>query len=190
MLDWLTFYSVYSSPLDEVLRLLLFILPAYIANAAPVALGGLFPIDGGRKARDGRPLFGRGKTWLGLAGGLSAGLLVAVMEAHLLTGTPYDLWAGHAERYLLIGTLLSAGALAGDLTGSFAKRRLGYVPGAPSFALDQLSFLAAALLAAAPLGVEFAFRPLSLLFLLLATYVFHRLANTLAHLAGLKRVPW
>jgi CDP-2,3-bis-(O-geranylgeranyl)-sn-glycerol synthase len=48
--------------LDEFIRLILLILPAYVANAAPVVLGGHFPIDGGMRAWDKRPIFGPSKT--------------------------------------------------------------------------------------------------------------------------------
>lgn len=186
-------FDLFSSTADFIptaVRLLLFILPAYVANAAPVLLGGHFPIDGGRRAWDGRPFFGPSKTWLGLAGGLAAGSLAAVLEAHLLRGTPLDLWGGQAEWYLLGGTALAAGALLGDLAGSFIKRRMRVKAGQPSWFLDQLPFLLSALAAAWLLGIVFVFEWASLLFLILVTLVLHRGANALAHASGLKRVPW
>ncbi|MDE1798154.1 MAG: CDP-2,3-bis-(O-geranylgeranyl)-sn-glycerol synthase [Candidatus Micrarchaeota archaeon] len=178
------------SILGEGACLLLFILPAYVANASPVLLGGQWPVDFGLRLPDGRPIFGKSKTWLGIAAGLSCGMLAAVLLAHALPGTPLDLWGGQPSDYLLAGLLLSAGALAGDLAGSFVKRRLGFSAGQPSFILDQLAFLAVALLFAWPLRPDFVFAPAALLFLLLITYVLHRLANAFAHTAGLKRVPW
>jgi CDP-2,3-bis-(O-geranylgeranyl)-sn-glycerol synthase len=66
---------------ESVLHALWLFLPAYLANMAPVFVAKLLPgwnapIDGGRKAADGRPLLGAGKTWRGLAGGtLLAGLV-------------------------------------------------------------------------------------------------------------------
>ncbi len=47
---------------------LLWICPGYFANAGMFAAGrhGTRTIDGGRKCRDGRPIFGPGKTWRGL----------------------------------------------------------------------------------------------------------------------------
>ncbi len=174
----------------EAARLLLFILPAYAANAAPVLLGGYFPIDGGRKAWDGRPIFGSSKTWLGLAGGLAAGCLCAVLEAHLLTGTTWDLWSGQSLWYVSSGIALSVGALAGDLLGSFVKRRIGAKAGDPSWLMDQLPFLLVSLLAVVPLGIYFPLAPFSLLFLILVTLFVHRGANALAHALGIKQVPW
>ena len=176
--------------IPEAVRLLLFILPAYAANAAPVLLGGYFPIDGGRRAWDGRPIFGSSKTWLGLVGGLAAGCLCAVLLAHLLNGTTLDLWGGQPIWYLTSGIALSAGALLGDLVGSFIKRRLGRKSGEPSWLMDQLPFLFFSLLAVIPLGIYFPIAPFSLLFLILVTLFLHRGANALAHAIGLKQVPW
>ncbi len=45
---------------------ILFIAPAYIANASMVVTGGGKPIDGGKNFIDGRRLFGDHKTWKGL----------------------------------------------------------------------------------------------------------------------------
>ncbi|MFH1306220.1 MAG: CDP-2,3-bis-(O-geranylgeranyl)-sn-glycerol synthase, partial [Candidatus Micrarchaeota archaeon] len=174
---------------ETIAYLLLFILPAYVANAAPVLLGGHFQIDGGMRAYDNRPWLGKGKTWLGIAGGFFAGMLASVLEAHFLTGTSYDLFGGQAEYYIFAGLLLSIGALFGDLLGSFIKRRMGISSGKPSF-LDQLLFLFGALLFAYPLSLSIAFHPVSILFLVLFTYFIHRGANEFAHTFGLKKVPW
>lgn len=45
----------------DVAQLLLFILPAYIANATPVLFGGGMPVDFRRKFIDGERLLGDGK---------------------------------------------------------------------------------------------------------------------------------
>ncbi|MFA5108565.1 MAG: CDP-2,3-bis-(O-geranylgeranyl)-sn-glycerol synthase [Candidatus Micrarchaeia archaeon] len=174
---------------DMIIYSIIFILPAYVANSAPVLLGGTFPIDFGISAWDKHRLFGKGKTWLGLLGGMSAGMLVSVLEAYFLSGTSLDIFGSNAQLYLIVGMLLSAGALFGDLFGSFIKRRMGIVSGAPS-ALDQLTFLVFALLFVYPLGLGIIFSPACLIFLFLFTYLLHRVANGFAHLVGLKRVPW
>jgi CDP-2,3-bis-(O-geranylgeranyl)-sn-glycerol synthase len=121
---------------------------------------------------------------------MAAGLLAAALEAHLLRGTSYDLWAGRPEWYVGMGLALSAGALLGDLAGSFIKRRLGLPAGRPSWLLDQLPFVLAALAAAWLMGASFAFSPIPLIFLLVLTIVLHRGANAFAHASGLKKVPW
>lgn len=48
---------------------LLLIVPAYLSNAGMVIMGGGKPIDGGKKLRDGRRIFGSHKTWSGLIKG-------------------------------------------------------------------------------------------------------------------------
>ena len=58
---------------------LLFIVPAYIANAGMVLVGGGKPIDWGKMFFDGRPILGPGKTWNGLIKGpLYIGIPISV----------------------------------------------------------------------------------------------------------------
>jgi len=45
---------------EDLLWLIIFILPAYFANSSPVILGGGAPIDLGRKAWDKKRIFGDG----------------------------------------------------------------------------------------------------------------------------------
>jgi len=120
------------------------ILPAYVANAAPVVLGGGRPIDGGRKFTDGRPIFGPGKTIRGFIAGLIAGSVFAMLQGASV---------GLVHSYALRGFLLSLGALSGDLLGSFIKRRANLKRGAAAPGLDQLGFVVLALLFASPLFV-------------------------------------
>lgn len=174
---------------EQAIYLLIFILPAYVANSAPVLLGGKFAIDMGAYAPDKQRWLGEGKTWTGLFGGFFAGMLASVLEAHLLPGTQFDIFGSQPQLYLAVGALTCAGALFGDLAGSFAKRRLGIASGAPSI-LDQLTFLFGALLFCLPLNLSIIFKPSSLVFLVCFTYAIHKGANYFAHIAGIKKVPW
>lgn len=154
-----------------------FILPAYVANAAPVVVGGGRPLDGGRTMADGRPIFGPGKTVRGLVGGLFAGFLAGVLQ-FLLTFSPL---------YPLQALAMSAGALFGDLVGSFLKRRANIPRGGAAPVLDQLGFLLFALLFVAPLafpGWD------AVVVLLLITPPLHLATNFLGHKAGLKSRPY
>lgn len=175
---------------ETILRLVIFIIPAYLANSAPVLLGGHHPIDMKLRFFDKRPIFGKGKTWFGILGGLGAGILGSVLMAYFLPGTYLDIWASKPEHYILVGAALSSGALIGDLLGSFAKRRLGSSSGSQSEMLDQLGFLAGALFFAYLIGVRFVFDIWSLLFLSILTYLIHKAANLFAYIYGLKKVPW
>lgn len=78
---------------SSVLFALLFFLPAYVANMSPLLVarvipGWTAPIDGGRLARDGRRVLGKGKTWRGLVGGTVLGAVTALVVAWLVPG--YD----------------------------------------------------------------------------------------------------
>ncbi|MDD1705711.1 MAG: CDP-archaeol synthase, partial [Methanoregulaceae archaeon] len=44
-------------------------MPAYVPNPVAAFLGGGRPIDGGNNFRDGRRIFGDGKTWRGFGAG-------------------------------------------------------------------------------------------------------------------------
>ncbi|HKZ42688.1 MAG TPA: CDP-archaeol synthase, partial [Candidatus Hodarchaeales archaeon] len=95
-------------------------------------VGGGPPMDGGRNWRDGKRVFGDGKTWRGFIGGVIIGSLAGLVQS-LIEQNPSA---------ILRGFLLSFGALLGDLTGSFIKRRLDIERGQPALGMDQLGFLA------------------------------------------------
>ncbi len=156
----------------DVVHALLFIFPAYCANAAPVIFGGGFPIDGGKTFLDGKPIFGSHKTFRGFLSGLVVGTLVGFVQGNLF------------QHNVLLGFTLSMGALAGDLLGSFFKRRLGLPPGATLPIADQLDFILGAFLFSLP------FSPPSLviaLIILIITPPIHLLTNFLAYLLGMKK---
>src|SRR5690606_32154690 len=98
------------------------------ANAAPLLASNLLrstfsqPIDRGYRLNDGRPLFGKNKTW--------RGLLVALLLTSSLSWLYGWGW--------LPGVVVGAGAMAGDLGSSFTKRRLGLPSSARAPGLDQI----------------------------------------------------
>lgn len=168
--------------LSSLLWALWYILPAYFANASPVLVGGGKPIDGGRNWRDGKRLFGDGKTWRGFLGGVSIGTVVGVIQ-YLITPDFY----GSLQKALLLAFLLSFGALVGDLVGSFIKRRLDLPRGYPAVGLDQLGFLISAMAFAYPVKTISSGQ---MLFLLIFTPFMHWSANYFAYKMGWKSVPW
>jgi len=172
-----------------IIGLVLFILPAYFANSVPVVLGGGAPIDGGKKWNDGQRLFGDGKTVRGFFAGVAAGVSVGALEGLLLAGGKWGIYQGGPPAYVLAGLLLGCGAMAGDLLGSFIKRRQGLARGKPSLVMDQLLFLALALLFAYPIASGLLTLG-AVLFLSVLTYFVHVGANVVANRLGLKKVPW
>jgi CDP-2,3-bis-(O-geranylgeranyl)-sn-glycerol synthase len=146
-------------------------LPAYIANATPVILGGGKPLDGDRNWVDGKPILGDHKTVRGTFTGIGAGFLVGLLQKSLVRGT-----------------LLSIGAIGGDLIVSFFKRRLGYKPGALFPIADQMGFIifAVILVSLTDSAPEWE-RALGII---LATLPIHYLTNVIAWVLKLKSDPW
>ncbi len=174
--------------LITIASLILFILPAYVANSVPVLLGGGPPMDFNFRFTDHRRIFGRGKTIRGFVAGIISGILIGGVEAFILPGTAFSFYPNPIH-YLLGGLLLGLGTMFGDLAGSFIKRRMGMYPGHPSILLDQLLFFIFALFFVVPLAPKMLTLP-NIIFLLLLTFLLHVGANFAANRLGLKKVPW
>lgn len=112
---------------DLILGLRLLVLLA-ITNTAPLVakriLGSRWswPLDGGCTFVDGRPLLGASKTIRGVFAALVLGGLGALLLGLTVT----------------VGVLLATGAMVGDASASFIKRRLGLPPSSQSHGLDQV----------------------------------------------------
>ena len=162
------------------------ILPAYIANSSAVIVGGGKPIDFGKKWK-GRPIFGEGKTWRGLVGGIFFGSIAGIIQNRI--------WNVFGNGFSSIEVILalSAGALLGDIVKSFFKRRMNISRGKPLPIIDQIDFLIGAFILAFILNKEWFLAHFTLyhiLFLLLFTPALHIVTNIIAYLLGLKKVPW
>jgi len=172
----------------DVVYAVYFILPAYFANAFPVIFGGGRPIDGGRTLSDGKPLFGPNKTVRGFLAGLITGTIVSFI---LNAAFQYE---------LLLGFMLSLGALTGDLLHSFIKRRIGIPAGSPLPVADQLDFVLGALLFSLfvphsqpplyPLPTPLPSFLTTAIIVVIITPPIHLLTNFLAYLLGVKKTPW
>lgn len=151
---------------------LLYTIAAYLTNASCTlaALLKSHPLDAGLKLGSKR-LLGDGKTLEGFLIGLNVGLLSAV-----IMGLDFR-----------VSFVFVLACLAGDLIGSFIKRRLGLGRGAEVPLMDQLGFLAAGFLA---LSIYIRVDLLTVLVIMAFTYFIHRLSNLLAYKLGLKKVPW
>lgn len=160
-----------------IVEALKFIFPAYCANAVPVLAGGGLPIDFGRVFLDGKPIFGKNKTFRGFFFGLAVGTGVGLLETVVFN---YP---------VLIGLFLSLGALLGDLTGAFVKRRLGIAPGGLLPVIDQVDFVVGAVLLSLPVATSILSWEL-IVAVLLITPPSHLLTNFAAYKLGLKNNPW
>ncbi|RMG37352.1 MAG: CDP-archaeol synthase [Gammaproteobacteria bacterium] len=147
------------------------------ANGAPVLAARLLPaswrppIDGGLRLADGRPLFGRSKTWAGiLAALLASGTLAVLLGIDLQNG-------------LLLGAL----AMAGDLFSSFVKRRIGLEPHARALGLDQVPEALFPSLGSMPLlGLDWA----DVLLVTLAFAALELALSRLGYRLGIRRHPY
>ncbi|MBI5229505.1 CDP-2,3-bis-(O-geranylgeranyl)-sn-glycerol synthase [Candidatus Micrarchaeota archaeon] len=179
--------------LETALNLLIFIFPAYAANAAPVIFGNRGPVMDFKKKLWGKRVLGDGKTFIGFFAGLACGIVSGVAISFLSTEYyPVFLPFLNTKEKIVVGLLLSLGALTGDLAGSFIKRRLGIERGQPSFLMDQLPFLFMALfftLFYKPhIGQWIGFW--GFVFLVAATFILHKATNVIAYRLRLKKVPW
>ena len=168
---------------------MIYILPAYVANASACVFGGGTPLDMGINFIDGKRLIGNGVSYRGTFFGLLCGTITAILEgiianSNILGDTAFYF---NTFEWAYIGFLLSLGALFGDMFGSFIKRRLGLAQGKPAPVLDQLGFVVFAILFAYP------FAPISpdkIIVLLIITPIIHLSANVIAYKLGLKDVWW
>ena len=173
--------------LENLVKSILYVLPAYVANGSPVVgvriIGRRTPLDRGAKAWDGRRVLGDGKTVEGLIIGICIGTLAGLI-LYL---------CGNVGSYRAVSepSLLASGAMLGDIVGSFIKRRIGLRRGQPAPGLDQLGFLAAALaLSSIAYGFPSWMDSLTLMLLLAVTALLHLGTNYLAYLLGLKTEPY
>jgi CDP-2,3-bis-(O-geranylgeranyl)-sn-glycerol synthase len=162
-------------------------IPAYVPNPVAAVVGGGTPIDLGRTLADGKRMFGDGKTYRGLFGGIAAGICTGFFLLYI------EMVLGVSVHTPLSVVLLAAGALLGDLVKSFVKRRLGKDRGEKWLLADQYDLVAGALLLTAacdPGWIAAHITPLVLGCILVITPVLHRGANIIGYLTGVKDVPW
>lgn len=155
----------------------------------PVIFGGGLAIDLGRKMPDGKPIFGSHKTVRGFAVGVIAGTLTSLAQLWVLQAVAPSDFVLPYQFSVLLGFVVSFGALTGDLVHSFVKRRISIAEGAPLPIADQLDFVVGAvllysivLLSPPPL--------LTIAIIFVITLPVHLLTNMLAYVTGAKKTPW
>ena len=128
------------------------IIPAYVANASALLVGGKTPIDFGKTWRDGKRILGNGKTWNGLiTGGLigiCAGFAMAIAAPYINETLAENglgiLVVTNFEGFPLMIPIIASityGALLGDIIESFFKRRRGIERGKDWIPFDQIDFI-------------------------------------------------
>lgn len=178
--------------LISCITIIYFLLPSYLSNSGGLIFGGGTPVDMCKSDKNGMRWIGDGVTWKGLIGGTLLGTLTGAIEGFFgptiisnfgqYITTPI---VTSVAQGIVVGFLLSFGALIGDALGSFIKRRVGIDRGKPAPILDQIDFLVVALI-----FVSFVIK-INASFVIVAivlTIVIHLLANTIAYLIGMKDV--
>jgi CDP-diglyceride synthetase len=173
-------------------------IPAMIPNSAAVVFGGGTKIDFGRSWR-GKRIFGDGKSWRGLIGGGLSGVMIGLIMLGIASiWDPENYW-GFGPLYENIGILfcLSFGAVLGDLTGAFIKRRFGMERGQKAPILDQYDFVFGAFLLTSIFYSQWVYSTyiegwhiLALISILLLMFGIHRIVNIIGYRMGLKKEPW
>ncbi len=168
--------------LIDIAAALWFIFPAYCANAAPVIFGGGKPMDLGKNFIDGKPLFGSHKTFQGFFAGIIVGTLVGVAQTLIYEQVLFQ-YSPQFQYSIVLGFMMSIGAVIGDLIESCIKRRINRSPGSNLPIADQLDFILGAFLFSIPVS------PPSLvtaLIILLITIPTHWITNLGAALLNMK----
>ena len=138
--------EIFSFPVLFFFEILWFIAPAYLANGMPTVFGGGTPIDFGKNWRDGKRIFGDGKTWLGALAGFAFAMLFGVFG--WITGPHIEIDGVSFEDKIIFArcAVLAIGTLSGDAIGSFIKRRRDITRGSSFLGLDQLGFIVISLI--------------------------------------------
>jgi CDP-2,3-bis-(O-geranylgeranyl)-sn-glycerol synthase len=170
--------------LELILKSLYFFLPAYLANMSPVLFRWLPFFD--------KPLhsgwFGAHKTWRGLFLGAVVGILVFLLQQYAyvqgFTGLALIDYGGFSW---VFGGVLGLGALLGDLTESFFKRRKGIAAGKSWIPWDQLDFVLGGIIFG---GIFYVPAAEVMLLLILISPPLHFAVNYLGYLMGIRKSKW
>ena len=168
-----------SLPLAHILQLMYLMLPAYLANMAPPFVrfwkGWNHPIS--------RKWLGEHKTVVGFAGGMVVAFAVTFLQSRVNWRhdlLPYAQWP-------ILGLAFGFGAMGGDSLKSLFKRLCKIGPGKPWIPMDQLDFVAGALVMISP------WRPITapeVLIILVISFVGDIALNHLSYALGIRNTRW
>ena len=143
-------------------------------------------MDFGKNFIDGKRVFGNNKTFRGFFFGWGIGIFGGIVEGMVF---------GFQNYPILFAILIPLGALLGDLTGAFIKRRLDIAPGGLLPIVDQIDFVIGAVVFSIPLalsGLQVGLIPLwqVAVVTLIITPPIHLFTNFCAYKLKLKKNPW
>lgn len=131
--------------IDYLIKIILFLLPAAIANMAPIVFKKVnflnYPIDFNKKFL-GKPLLGNHKTFRGFFFGIICAIIVVYLQAYFYEFIKdYSIVRYSEINILFFGFLMGFGALLGDSIKSFFKRRIKINPGKVWMPFDQIDWI-------------------------------------------------
>jgi len=166
-----------------ILKCIYFMLPAYLANMAPVIVKKSFkklaiPVN--------TNIFGKNKTYRGLIFGILFAIIIAFIQ-YLVYPQLKDLSFLDYSNWFKIGFLMGFGAVFGDIIESLVKRRLKYKPGQPFVPLDQLDFVLGSLL-----FISLIFIPTikMIITIIIVSFILHVLVNHSAYYLKIRNEKW
>jgi len=175
-----------------------FFFPAYIANMTPplAKKAGILnfldkPVDGNKEFRS-APILGSHKTWRGVLLEIVNGIILIYLQRWLYQFSyfqKYSLFNYQKENILLLGFLISSGAVLGDLISAFFKRRLRLKPGARFMPWDQINYVIGAFVMLS-LFSNINLNLYSWLALAFITFFLHIGINLAGYYLGLHRAKW
>ncbi len=147
------------------------------------------PIDFGKKI-NGKPIFGKNKTYKGLIFGTFVGIFISFIQFLLFK---LDVFREISflnytfKNFYIIGFLLGFGALFGDLVESFFKRRVGIKPGKSWVPFDQIDYVLGAIIFLLPI-YEVSLK--MFLTILIISFFLHIIANQIGYYLKLEKTRW
>ncbi len=149
------------------------------------------PIDFNKTFKN-KPILGTHKTWRGAITGIIIGVLVAYTQKRLyqfswIKGISF--FDYEKINILILGLLLSSGAVFGDLFFAFIKRRLDLKPGAKFIPFDQINYVIGAYVFFS-LTSGFKIDNLVWITLLILTFFLHIIVNRFGYHLRLHKAKW
>lgn len=173
--------------MKELIALLYLFLPAFVANSTPVVMCHV-PVLKDWNTPVHAKWFGTHKTYRGFLLGVLFGVIVSMLQFMLRDiGIFASISFFHStlEQSILVGFLISFGALAGDAAESLIKRRMHIAPGRALPYWDGADYMIGSILFLSPVYLV----PVSgMLFLLVIGPLLSLCANCISYCLGLKEV--
>ncbi|MEM0116722.1 MAG: CDP-2,3-bis-(O-geranylgeranyl)-sn-glycerol synthase [Thermoplasmata archaeon] len=183
--------------IEQIINVLWFTLPSYVANPGAVIFKGKTPLDFNKNFLDGRRILGKGKTWRGFFGGALTGIFIGLVEiiiSFLIPNNYLIKFSNSITDSIFIVIILSFGSMLGDSVGSFIKRRLKIESGSNVLILDQYPFIIISLFLIyifyQSQFFKIVWNPVAIITLIIYTPLIHRFVNIIGYKLGKKEVPW